>query len=61
MQGKFDVAKGDFLVAQHRSEELERQRLLLSEVMIPMQGCFRVLPPRSESVVSCLESLVGRF
>jgi hypothetical protein len=62
MQGKFNVAEGNFLVAQHHSEELERQRILLSEVVNPMQGCFRVLPPPgSESVVSRLESLVGRF
>jgi hypothetical protein len=33
MQRKFDVTEGDFLVVQRRSEELEREWLLLSKVV----------------------------
>jgi hypothetical protein len=62
MQRKFDVTEGDFLVVQRRSEELEREWLLLSKVVNVMQGRFGVLPsPESESFISRLEGFAGRF
>lgn len=47
---------------QHRLEELERGRRLLSEVVGAMRGRFRVPPPSgSESPIFRLEGLAGRF
>lgn len=62
MQVKFDAVEGDFLAAQHRLEELDRESLLLSKVVNAMQGRFRALPSsESESIISRLEGLTGRF
>jgi hypothetical protein len=44
MQGKYYVIEGDFLAAQRRSEELERERLLLLDVVNVMQGHFGRFP-----------------
>lgn len=62
MQGKFNAVEGDFLEVHRHSEELERERLLLSEVVNAMQGRLEVLPsPESKLVVSRLEGLTSRF
>lgn len=65
MQGKFDTIEGNFIVVQSRLEELEKERLLLSDVVNAMHGRFRALPclgsnhssPALKALLVCSRSL----
>lgn len=55
---KFDAVEENFVEVQSSLEELEKERLLLLEVVSAMHGRFRVPPSSgSESLVSRLEGL----
>jgi hypothetical protein len=57
IQGRLDGAERSFVELQHRLEELERERRLLSEVVGAMRGRFRVPPPSgSESLIFALRA-----
>jgi hypothetical protein len=61
IQGKFDVAEWNFIKVQ-RLEELKKERHVLSKVVGSMHGRFQAPPlSKSESLVSCLQGLVGQF